>query len=458
MTVDISTFTSTLQNKLNNASSLPEKELLLLTKTLESFSSVYDMKDMATAISQFNSYLNTELAEVTTAVAGIDGQIAAALSDMTAPVFHASNPTINTAGAELGQLWFNSSSGEAWYYGGAGLMNTHVWHGFGAAAGKAISKKLGYTFTLGHMSASANTTLNASVTVPAGVTVASAVLVGSGGGGGSTWANSAGGGGALAWANFAVTPGEVLTFGVPTRAAQGNHGRTTTVTSSSRGLLFSAQGGQQGGTSRNTSYGNPVAGAIDPGNIDSGRGGLVSPNGYGGGGGAGGYTGNGGVGSYGPNKNNNNGSYNPSENGTGGAAGGSSGYDSSTYSFAGAGGTGIYGEGTSGAGEAKNDGNGFYSDGRYTGKGGSGGFDGGDNSNSSTNSRGGADTGLDPYTIYHGEGGAYGGGGGGGGTSASSTSNFSRGGAGGARLLFGGSYPNNAADAGGDETKVSSAN
>ena len=444
MSIDISTFTSTLQTKLNNASGLAEKELLLLTKSLEAFSSVYDMQDMATAISQVNTYVADQLGT-------IDDTINTALANVQ-PVSSMVNPTISQVGSAIGQLWFNNETGEAWYYGGTGLFNTHIWIGFGSSVGNMIAKKQGVTYANGN-SISDNQTVEKSYTVPSGVSSASAVLVGSGGSGYYNWANSAGGGGALAWANFSVTPGEILTFTIPGRSQGTNHGKDCILTSNTRGELFRAQGGQHSATSRNTSYGNPKAGAITPGNIDSGRGGLVSQNGYGGGGGAGGYTGSGGNGSYGNTKWNTN-PYNNSENGTGGAGGGSSGYESSTYGFAGAGGVGLYGEGPSGMGVTSNNGNSFYSDGRYTGKGGSGGFDGADNNNSSHNARGGDGTGLSTYTIYHGEGGAYGGGGGGSGTSVSSTSQFCRGGCGGARLLFGGTYPNNAEHAGTDESVV----
>jgi len=450
MSIDISTFTSTLQTKLNNASGLAEKELLLLTKSLEAFSSVYDMQDMATAISQVNSYVSDQLGTYETSLNTTLASLA--------PALNTSNPTTTTAGSAVGQLWFNTNTGEAWYYSGAGISGTHVWTGFGSSAGESIAKRIGRTYTMGHNSTNLNTSIESNYTVPSGVYNMAAVLVGSGGGGGYQWANSGGGGGALAWANFAVTPGEILTVSVPTRTSNQNHGRDCILTSSTRGELFRAQGGQYSGTSRNTSYGNPKAGAIQPGNIDSGRGGLVSNNGYGGGGGAGGYTGNGGNGYYGTTGNTNN-TYNSSVNGTGGAGGGGTGYDSSTYAFAGGGGVGLYGEGRSGTGRGNNGGNSFYSysSGQlYEGKGGSGGFDGGSNNNSSESSQGGEDTGLSSYTIYHGEGGAYGGGAAGGGTSVNSNSNFCRGAAGGARLLIGGSYPNQAPHAGADETVVAS--
>ena len=446
MSIDISTFTSTLQTKLNNASGLAEKELLLLTKSLEAFSSVYDMQDMATAISQVNTYVADQLGT-------IDNTINTALAEVQ-PVSSMVNPTLSNSGSAIGQLWFNNQTGEAWYYGGTGLFNTHIWYGFGTSAGQIISKKVGVTYSVGN-SLSYNNETTKNYVVPSGVTVMSAVLVGSGGSGHYNWANSAGGGGALAWANFTVTPGETLTLTIPGKSNGTSQGRSTILTSSSRGELFRAQGGQHSATSRNTSYGNPVAGAVTPGNIDSGRGGLTSQNGYGGGGGAGGYTGSGGNGSYGNTRWNSN-PYNDSPNGTGGGGGGSSGYESSTYGFAGAGGVGLYGEGESGVGSQGNNGNSFYSDERYTGKGGSGGFDGADNNNSSHTARGGESTGLSPYTIYHGEGGAYGGGGGGSGTSVSSNSGFCAGGCGGARLLIGGTYPDNAGHAGSDETVVSS--
>lgn len=446
MSIDISTFTSTLQTKLNNASGLAEKELLLLTKSLEAFSSVYDMQDMATAISQVNTYVADQLGT-------IDNTINTALAEVQ-PVSSMVNPTLSSSGTAIGQLWFNNQTGEAWYYGGLGLFNTHTWYGFGSSAGQIISKKVGVTYSVGN-SLGFNSTTTKSYTVPSGVTAMSAVLVGSGGSGYYNWANSAGGGAALAWANFSVSAGETLTLTIPGRSNGTNHGKDTILTSSSRGELFRAQGGQHSGTSRHTNYGNPVAGAITPGNIDSGRGGLTSQNGYGGGGGAGGYTGSGGNGSYGNTMWNNN-PYNSGKDGTGGAGGGSTGYESSTYGFAGAGGVGLYGEGANGAGSQGNNGNSFYGDNRYNGKGGSGGFDGGYQNNSSHTATGGEGTGLSPYTIYHGEGGAYGGGGGGSGTSVSSNSSFCAGGCGGARLMIGGTYPDNAEHAGTDESVISS--
>lgn len=462
MPIDISQFTSILQTKLNNADSLAEKDLLLLTKSLEAFTSVYDIKDMATAISSFQTVLEastaandaaftqveTDLANTTTELTNLVNTTIANIDFMQPFVTSTSDPTFDDDSYDVGRMWINTTTGMIWYFVGLGYKNYANWKQLGTD--EVLSYAEGWTYN----QVADNGTQQYTFTVPANVTMASAVLVGAGGSGRYDWATSGGGGGALAWANFTVTPGEVLTVTIGGRPNQTAHGPDSILSSNSRGELFRAQGGQYSGTSRNTSYGNPVAGAVTPGNIDSGRGGLTSQNGYGGGGGAGGYTGSGGNGSYGSTQWNSN-PYNGTHNGTGGAGGGGNGYGSSTYGFAGGGGVGIYGEGPSGTGSTGNNGNSFYGVSQnYQGKGGSGGFDGAPNNNSSITAIGGEGTGKAAYTQYHGEGGAYGGGGAGGGTSVSGNGNFCKGGQGAARILLGGSYPNNAAETSGEQFNV----
>jgi hypothetical protein len=268
-------------------------------------------------------------------------------------------------------------------------------------------------------------------TVPLGVTELSCVVVGSGGSGHYSWANSGGGGGALGWANsIPVTAGDSINVTVGSSVSGTNHGQE-----SKFGSFVQASGGNYNGHS-NATFTITDSSLTDSG---GGKGGKVSANGYGGGGGAGGYTGEGGRGNY----------SNDATSGSGGGGGGGGGYDSSTYAHGGGGGVGLWGQGASGASGDHNNGNSFYndSDRRYSGKGGSGGMDGGNNSNTShTRSHTWGDGTTSNYTIYHGQGGMYGGGGAGGGTSVSSNGNFSRGGQGGVRVMWGGgrSFPNNA--------------
>ena len=294
---------------------------------------------------------------------------------------------------------------------------------------------------------------NTTFTVPDDVYSLSAVLVGGGGGGSPTWANGGGAGGALAWANsIPVTPGETLSLQIGNGGAPTANGGNTVLLRGST-TLFAAQGGRYNNAGV-ANIATPVAGAITPGNIDSGRGGLCSNNGYGGGGGAGGYTGNGGNGSYGTTNNTAN-TFNPnSANGTGGAGGGGGGYESSTYSFGGGGGVGVWGAGTSGIGIQTNSSNSFLNGGQYGGGGGSAGENGADNPNGSQTRAGTWGTynsttktfdsipttsagATGSRVMYHGQGGSFGGGGGGGGSSATGTSYFSVGGMGGARIIWG---------------------
>lgn len=367
-----------------------------------------------------------------------------------------SNPDGTETGVELGDLYVNSASGEIWIC--HAVTPVVAWLG---TLGGSVNIPQGQAIFFQPRTSSQNSNYYTGTwTVPAGVTKFSAVCVGGGGGGGYNWASSAGMGGGLAWANdIPVTPGDSISISVGNGGWQSSHGYASSILKNGTNI-FGAYGGQHGGTSQSGSYGCPFPGqittdgtthTITPGNINSGRGGLCSQNGYGGGGGAGGYTGNGGNGSYG-NTNNSNGNGGP--NGTGGGGGGGGGYDSSTYAFAGGGGVGLFGEGTSGTGKQLNDGNSFYSDGRYIGRGGSGGEDGSDNNNSSMSNRGklgntadsdadmntgtGSGPGTGSRTTFHAQGGMFGGGGGGGGTSVSSNQYFNAGGPGGVRIIWGG--------------------
>lgn len=431
MSIDISTFTSTLQSKLNNASTLQEKELLLLTKSLEAFSSVYDMKDMAEAISQVNDYVAGQMNDMSTDVAAVT----AAMSNLDywdKPLEYTRDPTINDVGP-VGRWWFNTASGKYFFSGGTQL-GKGVWYGL---QGEYIAYARGWTYNTGYNSSGSDTNYSYTWTVPSSVTSISVVLVGAGGAGHYGWSNGGGSGGALGYvSDMSVTPGETLTISHNGRTpANQNAGNHTILSSNTRGELFRAQrGGYSGGNSqnRNNNYSNVVAGEVTPDNVSVGKGGLVQ-NGYAGGGGAGGYSGNGGNGSYGN-------SLNGNSDGEGGAGGGGGGYGSSTYGFGGGGGVGIYGEGESGKGSTGEQGNSFYSD-RYFGKGGSGGQDGVPNNNSSftMTPTSGMGSNTSNFTAYTGSGGSYGGGAGGGGTSESGYNHTGGGGA--ARILIGGRYP-----------------
>ena len=378
------------------------------------------------------------------------------------------NPAYNSGDYSLGSVKVNSTTGEIFVcvsvdtsaspteYKWIGSAGTKV----GYLQGEVLFVNENYTGRTIQTYAAYNT----SFTVPDGVTSICAVCVGGGAGGNYSWSNSGGGGGALAWANsITVTPGEVLSISVGHGGGRTADGGDSTISRGSN-IIFGAQGGHYNATSV-SNIAAPIAGTVTPGNNDSGRGGLCSANGYGGGGGAGGYSGNGGNGTYGTSTNgNNNNTFNTGIGGTGGAAAGGQGYQSSTYGFGGGGGVGLYGEGASGTATGRND-NSFYSDQRHAGRGGSGGESGADNSNSTGDN-------ITPTETYsgdigtfgewnnstksfpdmstdgtvkttgssqkaHGQGGHFGGGGGGGGTSISSTSYYCTGGMGGVRILWG---------------------
>jgi hypothetical protein len=273
--------------------------------------------------------------------------------------------------------------------------------------------------------------------VPSGVTSICAVAVGGGGGGTTTWSNNAGSGGALAYANnIPVSAGEVITVivgnGGAGHTSSPNEGQNTFLKRANGTILFTAEGGKN-----SSAVAKPISGSVVCYGGQGGIGGINGSKSYGGGGGAGGY----GFTTDGSDAKGGNGSYGTKATaGVNGGGGGGGGYDSSTYAFGGGGGVGLKGIGTSGQGGDLNNGNSFYSDGRYRGKGGSGGDDGADNTNGSQN--------INGRTYYHGCGGRFGGGGAGSGTSVSSNSNFCAGGQGGVRIIWGAgrSFPHNAQD------------
>lgn len=390
-------------------------------------------------------------------IQGIAGQVLA-LGALNSITFRDITKVVNVAPtsatvASAGDVHLDDRSGVIYYCVAVQTTPSYrsFWLGTGGFAAGFPQGQNFFTYTFDPTSAGSSATTDFSWTVPTGVTAIHAVLVGAGGGGHSTWANSGGGGGALAWANeIPVTPGEVLTVRMQTTPTPiGGNGANTSLLRAGT-VLFAAEGGKYGASSF-ASIAKPIAGTITPGNINSGRGGLVSQNGYGGGGGAGGYSGNGGNGYYGSTGNPNN-TLNNTINGTGGAGGGGSGYQSSTYGFAGGGGVGLYGEGTSGTG-GRSDGSGsnnFMSDYSYSGSGGSGGERGSQMNNSTSSDTAsfgttfagmatttGGGTPSATMTRYHGQGGRFGGGGGGGGTSVSGSTGFCTGGSGGARIIWG---------------------
>lgn len=270
--------------------------------------------------------------------------------------------------------------------------------------------------------------------VPLGVTSICAVAVGGGGGGKYNWSGSAGNGGALAYANnIPVSAGEVITVvvgGGGVGYQSGSNGGDSLLKRANGTVLFTAEGSKDSYTPA-----KPISGSVV---AYGGQGGIGGDNGsrqYGGGGGAGGY----GTTTDGSDAKGGNGGYGTKATaGQKGGGGGGGGYSSSTYAFGGGGGVGLEGIGQNGAGGDLNNGNDWYADGRYGGKGGSNGDNGADNSNSSQN--------INGRTYYHGCGGRFGGGGGGGGTSVSANSNFCAGGQGGVRIIWGEnrSFPNNA--------------
>lgn len=383
---------------------------------------------------------------------------------MAANTVSSNDPTTATA-AELGDLFIQTTTGEIFVCVFSNSAQ-RKWLGTnGSSVGFPTGEMIYFDAQMNSNSKSGQTTNT--FTIPSGVESICAVLVGGGGSGSHQWANSSGGGGALAWANdIPVAEGDTITLVTGFGGWNTGHGQDSYIQKNGT-TLFTAQGGRYSATSF-SNIAKPIAGTITPGNINSGRGGLSSSQGYSGGGGAGGYTGNGGNGYYGYNSTgNSNNSLNNSINGTGGAASGGGGYQSSTYAFGGGGGTGLFGEGISGNYGSVRSGfnsNSFYSNSsgptqHHGGVGGSGGEDGTSNNNSSNSyanfgtsnntsinmprttaeiaaaTDGTSNKGTS--TRYSGSGGMFGGGGAGGGTSASGTSYFCQGGNGGARILWG---------------------
>lgn len=363
-----------------------------------------------------------------------------------------SDPTGSESDVSAGDFFVNTASGEIFV--ALTASPSPQWAG---TLGNSVNIPQGQEiyFTTRTSSQGSNYYDN-TFTVPTDVTKIHVVLVGGGGAGGPSWSQSAGSGGGLAYKNnISVTPGETYTLRVGNGGWNTNNGYDTELRTSTGTVIFKAAGGKYNGTTVSNTYdqgfSKPVAGTLTPDNISVGKGGLCSQNGYGGGGGAGGYTGNGGNGTYG-NTLSNVGAGSGSKDGTGGGGGGGGGYGSSTYGFGGGGGVGLFGEGSSGLGGNQDNGNSFYSDGRYGGKGGSGGENGADNSNSSQsigyfgstsntdasmNTATGSGQGTGSRTMYSGVGGMMGGGGAGSGTSLTGNAYFCSGGPGGARVIWG---------------------
>lgn len=162
-------------------------------------------------------------------------------------------------------------------------------------------------------------------TVPEGITTVSAVVVGSGANGRNYWAEGCGGGGALAWSSdIPVTPGEVINLHV---------GAVSTATTGT----IAANGDQSWFKSATTLQADGGIYHSSTYNTFIGEGGGIGGRAYSyshGGGGAGGYSGPGGeIGNATP----------------AGGGGGNGDYYSSTYGVSAGGGTGLLGEGKSGA-------------------------------------------------------------------------------------------------------------
>ena len=232
-------------------------------------------------------------------------------------------------------------------------------------------------------------------TVPAGVTSICVLCIGAGGGGGGPTGSRGGGGGGLAWKNdIPVTAGDTYKVNVGTAGwrSGGSSGdpnplnaTNTYFSTAGNVVILRANGGYtNSGYSHQDNPGG--AGYIATGSAygtgtmnwyTGGAGGRHANGKWGGGGGAAGYSGNGGRGGWGTQA-----SYQDGVNGSGGGGGGSG----SGNAAVGGGGTGIYGQGSNGAGSAASGG--------WTASGGGG--SGGENSQGAGN----------------GEGGNYGGGGG----------------------------------------------
>ena len=459
------------------ASTTDPKDLVYLGKAIEAINSETDAI-AALGLLQANNL--SDLQSPSAALGNLGFQISGA-SEGQALVYNATlqkfvngsvaantvssgNPSTTTPAA-LGDLFINTTTAEIFVCVGS----TATKRSFMGTLGGTIGIPRGEVIVFNaDMDTSQHTgPKTGSWTVPDGITSFCAVLVGGGGSGNGAWANSSGGGGALAWANdIPVVAGDVIAISAGVGGWDTGNGQDSTISKNGT-VLFTAEGGIYSCTSF-SNIAKPVAGSVTPGNISDGRGGMSSSNGYGGGGGAGGYSGNGGNGYYGyQSTGNGNNSLNNTIDGTGGAGSGGGGYQSSTYSFGGGGGVGLFGEGPSGAYSTIRNGfnsNSFYNNNNgptahHGGVGGSGGEDGTSNSASghSYPNFGSVDndsTGMPRTTAeiaaatdgssnkgsstrYSGSGGMFGGGGAGGGTSLGGTAYYCQGGNGGVRIVWG---------------------
>lgn len=462
------------------ASTTDPKDLVYLGKAIEAINSETDAI-AALGLLQANNL--SDLQSPNTALGNLGFQISGATQGQTL-VYNATlakfvngasvsnitsslDPTTATGDTDsLGTLFINLTSGEIFVCVGA-TATKRQWLG---TNGGSVGFPRGEVIIFeAQMDSNQHTgPKTSSWTVPAGVTSFSAVLVGGGAAGAGSWANSGGGGGALAWANnIAVVEGDTIDISAGVGGWNTGNGQDSSISKNGT-VLFKAEGGKHSCTSF-SNIAKPVAGSINPGNINDGRGGMNSSNGYGGGGGAGGYSGNGGNGYYGwGSTGNSSNQLNNDIDGTGGAGSGGGGYQSSTYSFGGGGGVGLFGEGPSGSYQTIRSGfnsNSFYNNNNgltshHGGVGGSGGEDGTSNSaggntysnfgtadSDSTNmprttaevlaANDGYTSNKGSSTRYSGSGGMFGGGGAGGGTSLGGTAYYCQGGNGGVRILWG---------------------
>lgn len=221
-----------------------------------------------------------------------------------------------------------------------------------------------------------------SFTVPDGVFYISAVCVGGGGGGSATSttnqeSGAGGAGGGLHYGTFPVTPGETLLIkagsgGASTTysaglSSQGGNGEDSYIKRSSEYIL-KASGGNGGFTPNNLANGNngpiatcPTSGVASPkydyyseASYEGGDGGWCSYNNAGGGGGgAAGYSGNGGNGAYYNLAANSMVNSTPGSGGGGGGSGAINNFSSALTTISPvpyAGGVGVLGIGSNGAG------------------------------------------------------------------------------------------------------------
>lgn len=190
-------------------------------------------------------------------------------------------------------------------------------------------------------------------TCPAGVTSVSVVCIGAGG---TTDTSYGGCAGSLAYKNnITVTPGQNYTIVVGatnTTTTSGGQYLAASIRAGNSSAFGTIAEGGMGGSSHSyhrSPWSNPSPLPIGTNYDGGGSGGLGGTDSYtsgigyvsGGGGGAGGYSGNGGYGTY---------ANNGGAAGSGGGGGGGGAYSGGGGYTAGGGGTGIFGEGSSGAG------------------------------------------------------------------------------------------------------------